>query len=255
MDKPIITLTTDFGNDAFAIAQIKAVIYGISPQTNVIECASNVASFNLIEGAFILSEISQYFSWAIHVGVVDPGVGSARKPLIIETKRGFFVGPDNGLLIPAAKKSDLIRVYEIDPGALGKVKISNTFHGRDVFSRVAALLSKGIPAKNLSKCEIKEWHDLEILPNQIVFIDPYGNIKINNSAEYRLGQKLKFRLSGKDNSDCWQGEAAFCRTFSDVGRGDYLFYLGSNWNLELAVNFGSAAQVLDAQVGDIIEIE
>lgn len=130
------------------------------------------------------------------------------------------------------------------------VRISNTFHGRDIFSRVAAHLSKGEPNFNFTAGSLKQWQELEIQPNQIVFIDPYGNIKINNPAHFELGMKLRFRLAGRE----W-GEAIFCRTFSEVSVGEFLFYQGSNWNLELAINLGNAAQATGAQVGDIVEIE
>lgn len=246
----IITLTTDFGNDAFALAQMKAVIYGINPLATIVDCASHISSFNLIEGAFILSEISQYFNQAVHIGVVDPGVGSSRKPIIVETAHGFFVGPDNGLLIPAAERSGQQRVLEIDSVSLGSVRISNTFHGRDIFSRVAAHLTNGVPLEQLTKQPLSDWQRLTILPNQIVFIDPYGNIKINHPASFELGQKLRFRLANQ----AWR-EAIFCRTFSEVATGEFLLYLGSNWNLELAINLGSAAQVIRARVGDILEVE
>src|SRR3989344_3600777 len=269
----IITLTADFGDDAFAVAQLQAVINNINPEALVINATDSLQSFNLIEGAFVLQEMSKLFSKfsrAIHVGVVDPGVGSARKPIIIETENALFVVPDNGLLLPAAKANKLLGVWEIDTKAVEErlnkssltpkpIRISNTFHGRDIFAPVAAFLSqhRGLEFElgRLVRQKLKNFQDLEFLPDQVVFIDPYGNIKINNPAQYKLGQNFRFRVRNKLTCDCWHGHAKFCRTFDDVAKGEFLFYLGSNWNLELAINLGSAAKKINAAVGDIIEIE
>src|SRR3989338_1793234 len=111
----IITLTADFGDDAFAVAQLQAVINNINPEALVINATNSLQSFNLIEGAFVLQEMSKLFSKfsrAIHVGVVDPGVGSARKPIVIETENALFIGPDNGLFFSAAQTNKILSVYE-----------------------------------------------------------------------------------------------------------------------------------------------
>lgn len=252
MKTNLITLTTDFGNDAFATAQLKGVIYSLNREARITECASYIESFSITAGAFILREISRFFPYAIHVAVVDPGVGTSRKPLLFETTKGFFIGPDNGLLLPAALESGLVEVFEIDVSKLGNPKISNTFHGRDIFAWTAGLLSTGIDKSEVVKhgVAIADINQHSILHGEIVFIDPYGNIKINNPAQYEIGQKLQFKVGQSEQ----ELSARFVKTFADVAVGEPLFYLGSNWNLELAINLGSAAKEFGLTVGDIIEI-
>ena len=109
---PIITLTTDFGWSEYP-AVMKGVIFEINPDANIVDISHSIGSQNIEEGAYVLSTTAHYFKNALHIGVVDPGVGTARKGLIIHCKNGTLIGPDNGLLIPAARKLQIIVVYEI----------------------------------------------------------------------------------------------------------------------------------------------
>ena len=138
--KNIITITTDFG-DQFAAAQLHAIIATYNFDGNIIENHS-ITPFSIEEGAFEIWQLSKFTPEnTVHLGVVDPGVGSSRWGIIIKTKKGWYVGPDNGLLYPAATRDGITQVWKIKEESFGD--ISNTFHGRDVFVKAAVLLSQG----------------------------------------------------------------------------------------------------------------
>lgn len=139
MEQPLITITTDFG-DQFSASQLKAVIFSLGFTGEIIE-NHDVSSFSVLEGAYGIWQLSKFCPPnTIHVGVVDPGVGSQRNGIVIKTKDFWFVGPDNGLLWKAACQNKILQTWKIDESYFGPV--STTFHGRDVFVKVAALLSK-----------------------------------------------------------------------------------------------------------------
>lgn len=245
----LITLTADFG-DRFALAQVELVIHRINPQARFIVLCNEVTPFSILEGAFLLAK-SYRFSpgGSIHIGVVDPGVGSERKGLLIRTANYWFVGPDNGLLYPAADDDGIEQVYVIDEQKVNSTGLT-TFHGRDIFAPAAARLSLGESPLNFAEpIDSTLIRPYGFEPNQVAHIDPYGNIKLTSSSErYKAGDQL--------NIDLTTGRIIipFCRTFADVPAGELLAYRGSHNTLELARNLGSAAQVLQLAVGQRLEI-
>src|SRR4030066_406520 len=129
----MITLTTDFGLKDSYTAEMKAVILGICPHAVIVDITNEIAKFNVRMGAYVLASATPYFpKGTIHVVVVDPGVGTRRRSLLIQTKQGFFVGPDNGVLLLAAEKQGVTSIHEITNTKLMLPHVSNTFHGRDV---------------------------------------------------------------------------------------------------------------------------
>jgi len=247
--KNIITITTDFG-DNFSLAQLYGVIYSINPSANVVTLSNEVEPFNIRQGAFIIQENSKVFpDKTIYVGVVDPGVGSKRDAVIVETNKSIYVGPDNGLFYPSIKSETILKQYVIDERKVAK-NHSQTFHGRDVFSVVAAKISLGEEPSSFAKKRVDNLVPLAFKKNEIVLIDDYGNIKVqNNCSTLKVGDTFIVQIRKREV------EIPFVRTFSDVKVGDLLGYRGSNDLLEIAVSNGSASEKIGIQLGDILNLK
>ncbi len=248
MKSPLITLTCDFG-DRFATGQIESVIYDINPNAKFILASKEVTPYSITEGAFIIQKFAPFTpKGSIHIGVVDPGVGSDRIGLIVKTKNYWFIGPNNGLFYPAAQFDGIEKIYKIDEEKIGS--LSNTFHGRDIFAKVAAYVSIKKPLiEYTSKLSVNRLIKLKYHPNQILHIDPYGNIKLNNPAQYSYGDKLELKINEKSYI------IPFVKTFAEVGIGQPLAYKGSHQTLEIAINQQNAAQKLQVKVEDTITIQ
>lgn len=250
MNKKVITLTSDFG-DTFAQAQLEVVIHSINPYAKFIIASNEVTPFSFIEGAFILSKFYELTpKGSIHIAVIDPGVGSERKGIIIKTKNHWFVGPDNGTLSVAAKNDGIEKVFIIDYKKFGNHTM--TFHGRDVFAKTAAYLSIGRPIAEFSH-ESKNFsiQQLQFKKHQVVHIDPYGDIKLSSPPNgFKLGDRLQITLPNKKNI-----LATYCTTFSDVAPNEFLLYDGSHQTLEIASNLNSAKKLLNLSVGDVVFVE
>lgn len=237
----LITITTDFG-DQFAAAQLKAVAYSLGFKGKIIENHS-VTPFSVLEGAFELAELARFCPLgAVHLGVVDPGVGSQRAGIIIQTGKSYFVGPDNGLLYPAAQREKIVKVWKINEGGVSK-KFANTFHGRDIFIKAAIYLAQGKTPEEFGCQKIRKLEKLAFKPGQVVHVDHYGNVKVwwKKKLDGHLvvnGQKIPT-----------------AKTFSDVPLGKPLAYIGSHGVLELAVNLGNAQNLHHLSVGDDLNIE
>jgi len=260
---PIITLLTDFGTKDPYVAEMKAVIVSICPEVQIIDISHQIEKFNIRMGAFILASAAPYFpEKTIHVAVVDPGVGTNRRPIIVETKRSFYVGPDNGILILSAKKEGIKRICQISNTLFMLSKVSKTFHGRDIFAPAAAYLAKG---KSLSEFgpEIQDYvvpkfAKLEMRGNEllgeVMHIDDFGNIISNISVEdlRKIGAKEGGFLNVKFRGKILR--LKFCSTYGDVSVRQPLALLGSHEFLEFSVNQGSAAKKFKVKVGDSIHL-
>lgn len=245
MKKPIISLTSDFG-EPFALAQVEAVIHTLNPHSKFIVASNNITSFSILEGAFVLQKFLPFTpKGSVHIGVVDPGVGSERRGIVIQTKNYWFVGPDNGLLYPAASTDGIVAAYQINEGKF-KSCFSNTFHGRDIFAKVAAYLSLGKKVTSFAQEIEKETLKNYSFPaDHIAHIDTYGNIKLTTpSTQLKYGQTIKLRTAKKS------AKLFYAKTFADVRPGNFLLYKGSHDTLEIAINLGSAAKTLGVSVGD-----
>jgi len=257
----LMTFLSDFGNNSSYVSQMKGIALNMTDAT-LIDITHNVSPHNIREGAFVLKTSVPYFpTGTVHVAVVDPGVGTARRGIVVATKTQILVGPDNGLLIPAARELGNFQVYEIkNPGILSN-SISNTFHGRDVFTPVAAHILNGLYFRDIGPM-IKDYVDLhfgtyEITPQtatgNVIYIDSFGNI-ITNIHGYRIsnflqyGKKLMLFIGDK------QVEASFVRSYSYVNKGDFLTTIGSSNHLEISVNQGNAGNMLNVKPGDELKI-
>ena len=202
----MITLTSDFGLKDPYVAEMKGVILTINPQANIIDVTHSIEKFNIREGAFILASAAPYFPKdTIHLAVIDPIVGTERRSILIQTKRGFFVGPDNGVLMLAAQNQGIEHLYELSNPKFMLTKVSSTFHGRDVFAPAAAHLDRGVKPSEFGP-EITEAATIKFpsvvrrnssLIGEVWHIDDFGNIITNISQkDLPQNQVVNIKLLG-----------------------------------------------------------
>lgn len=259
---PLVTLLTDFGLEDNYVAQMKGVILQHSPDCQIVDISHQVQRHNIVQGAFLLETAVPYFSVrAIHVAVVDPGVGSPRLPIIVKCKSAFLVGPDNGLLELASRRLRFEAAYKIDGAQLEIEKASPTFHGRDIFAKTAALLAKGRSLNSLGSA-LSSIVSLSLpkpsvsgkkLLCTVLHLDSFGNIVLNATnaffgARFRPGE----RLTVESTSGRW--EARFATTYSDVGQGELAVLQGSQGYIELAAREDSAGKLTGSKVLDELRI-
>lgn len=259
MHNPIVTLITDFGTRDHFVGVLKGVILGICPGARIADISHEVRPFEIAEGAFLISQAYRYFPpKTVHVVVVDPGVGSARRPILIEAKGQYFVGPDNGVL--ALVYSDTphkARVISNEKYFLRPV--SNTFHGRDVFAPAAAHLANGARPSSFGK--IIEDHlkpaftepqrtSKRVWCGTVLHIDRFGNLITNFQVEKFEGVRVKpFDLAIGTRHLTYLGT-----TYAGVPAGEPFVLVGSGGFLEVAVNQDSAAKMLGCSVGAPCEL-
>jgi len=225
---------------------MKGVILSINKEVEIVDITHRVGNYNLVEGAFLISQVCPFFpEGTIHLAVIDPGVGTSRKGLIIQTDNYYFVGPDNGIFSFVLKKEAVRKIVEINRS---KFKIiAPTFEGRDVFAPVAGYISLERQIEDFG-LEIRQIKQLRIEKNSILHIDEFGNIITSVQREFNYGENLAVVYRGK------KVKAKFVRCFSEVKEGNYLVLKGSSGYLEVDRNRSSAAKALDARVGEKIEI-
>jgi S-adenosylmethionine hydrolase len=192
VDRPVIAVLTDFGDGDFFVASLKGVITQINPEARIIDLTHRVPSFNVLSGSFILYAAFRYFPLkTIFLAVVDPGVGSSRKILCVETERYYFIGPDNGVLSMALDKETITQIREVTEDEYFLPHPTRTFEARDKMAPVAAWLSKGTPCEKFGPM-IVSYNKLEkrspieegdSLIGTILHIDAFGNLITNLPSE------------------------------------------------------------------------
>ncbi len=254
----MITLTTDFGLKDPYVAEMKGVILSINPYAQIVDVTHGVDKFGVRMGAFMLASAVPYFpNGTVHVAVVDPGVGTDRRAIIIQTELCFFVGPDNGVLLLAAIDQGIKHLYEITNPKLMLSQVSFTFHGRDVFAPAAAYLDKGIDPQEFGS-EITEVitpkfatvdHKNGVLIGEVLHVDGFGNVVTNiPQKEVDSVNNLKVRFSSEVLN------LVFGETYAQVLPRRPIALIGSHGFLEIAVNQGNAAEEYKLKPGDRIEI-
>lgn len=252
----IIALLSDLGGKDYFIGAMKGAILTINPTATIVDITHEVPKHDIFTAAFTLAKAAETFpSGTIFVVVVDPGVGTERKGILLRTGNDFlFVGPDNGVFTLVAQRFGVKEIRELTNQKLMRESISATFHGRDVFAPVAAHLSLGIGTSEvgprltaLKKLDLVE---AELvggeITGEVVAIDGFGNILTNIEAGLmerfaKLGDTLMIEIGGK----CLP--AKFLRTFGEVGPSEVLCYVGSAGVLEVAKNLGNLAEDVDAR--------
>ncbi|MEA2054842.1 MAG: SAM-dependent chlorinase/fluorinase [Candidatus Thermoplasmatota archaeon] len=252
----IITLTTDIGW-AYA-AQMKASILSINPDAKIVDVTHDISPRNVMEGAYVLYSTVIHFPNAIHIAVVDPGVGTERKSLIVECDKGCLIGPDNGILIPAGRRLDIKTVYEITEKRYMSSEVSTTFHGRDIFSPIAAHISLGVSPHEMGKA-FADYRSLDfgdastdnVITGKIIFVDKFGNIITNIPKEIvglKNGDSVKAGIASKEF------EIKFVKSYGYAEKNDILLTISSSNFLEISCRDGNACKILGANIGEKIEI-
>jgi len=260
---PLITLLSDFGVKDPYVAEMKAVMLSICPEARIIDISHQIEKFNIRMGAFVLVSAAPYFPvGTVHVAVVDPEVGTKRRPLIVETKRYFYVGPDNGLLMLSAQREGIRHVYNISNPHYMLPTVSRTFHGRDIFAPAAVHLSKGCVPSKFGP----EIHDYLIprfakprmgkggLLGEVLYIDDFGNVVSNISTKdlEKVGMKEGCLLYVKFRKKVSQ--LKFCSAYGEVPVKAPLVLIGSSDFLEVSVNQGNASEAFKVKIGDSVRV-
>jgi S-adenosylmethionine hydrolase len=255
----LITLTTDFGyQDAF-VGIMKGVIAGINPQAHVIDITHGIPPQDILAGALTLRHAVRYFPrGSIHVAVIDPGVGSARRPLLLEWDGNYFIGPDNGVLSLAVENIEPTQIVHLSNPAYHLKRTGTTFHGRDIFAPAAAYLSVGVSPmafgealENFVKLALPEVvRQGRSIEGEIVYIDSFGNL-FTNIREHDLTGLPRNKLDIVVRSVTIRG---LSKNYASAGVGEFLAVVNSWDMLEIAVYKDNAQKRIGAKIGDKVEI-
>lgn len=260
----IITLTSDFGLNDHFVGVMKGIMLEIFPQAHFVDITHAIQAFDVLDGALAISQAYTYFpSGTVHLVVVDPGVGTPRRPILLTTERHHFVAPDNGVLSLIYEREERLSVRHITAEHYFRPDRSNTFHGRDIFSPVAANLAKGVLPQNFGD-EISDFvrfaaprpkpTDERTLRGIVLKVDRFGNLITNitpqdapalaNSAT----ASFKIMVGGKGPV------SRICSSYAEGAPGESFAIWGSMGFLEIATNRGSAAQLLGAGKGAEVNV-
>lgn len=259
MSDKIITLLSDFGLQDGYVASMKGVILGICPGIRLVDISHMIPPQDIRAGAFLLNTVYRDFPrGTIHLAVVDPGVGTERRAIAVETPSCFFVGPDNGIFSWALLRESPVQTRSLENPQFWRSEISSTFHGRDIFAPVAAHLAKGIEFALLGPpCQPHTAHwtvplcSAEGIHGEVVHIDHFGNAITNLDGEMLAG------FAPPDTITVCVKDAVTCRmarTYGDGEPGEVMALLGSSGHLEIAVNHGNAACSIGIRTGDPVSV-
>jgi S-adenosyl-L-methionine hydrolase (adenosine-forming) len=261
-----VTFLSDFGLQDDFVGTCHGVIKTIAPDVQIVDVTHGIPPRQLLQGALVLANTTPYMPVGVHLAVVDPGVGSSRRPLALRSADGrLFVGPDNGLLVPAAERlGGIDAVHELANPDYALDSVSRTFHGRDLFAPAAAHLASGVSLDALgpplapdalARLDVPS---AEVGENRIratvLYIDRFGNVQLNltrehlEQAEVLPGTTLELELG----LDRYYAVAA--RTFADARKGDVILYEDSYRNIALAISGGNAAELFGAAPGQEVRV-
>lgn len=261
--KPVVTLTTDFGTSDHFVGTMKGVILSVEPNAEIVDISHAVQPFDVLDGALTISQAYSYFpTGTVHMVIVDPGVGSARRPIIVSSDRHHFVAPDNGVLSLVYQREERIHARHIAADHYFLQPVSQTFHGRDIFAPVAGYLAKGLDPEKFGE----EVHDFvrfnapkpkaaneSTLRGIVLKADRFGNLITNitpEDAPMLFGEAADaFKIVvGKREITEIKG------SYAEGSPGEVFGILGSMGYLEIAANRGSAAQILGVGKGTDVNI-
>jgi S-adenosylmethionine hydrolase len=258
----VITLLTDFGLRDGYPGVMKGVIWKIAPHAQIADISHAITPQNIFHGALALARTAPFFPFGtIHIAVVDPGVGTQRRPVGLHLGEHFFIGPDNGIftlvLESAESHDDSIQVFHLDQSSYWLPDVSRVFHGRDIFAPVAAHLATGIPLEKMGSV-IHDPVRLEIprpekiraggWRGEIIYIDHFGNLSTNlNVNNLNQTGSVIIQIQGKEIN-------GIEHTYGEQSMGTLIALLDSNDYLEISTVNGNAAQSLHANIGDKLEV-
>jgi len=260
-----ITFLSDFGLTDDFVGTCHGVIKRIAPDAQIIDVTHGIPAQSVLQGALVLANTIGFMPVGVHLAIVDPGVGGPRRPLALHDADGrIYVGPDNGLLLPAASRAGIDAAYELANPDYALESISRTFHGRDLFSPAAAHLATGVPLAELGppvdpegliRLDIPELVIADgAISATLLYVDSFGNIALNlhrddvEALGIVSGTRVELELAGE------RYYAVMARTFADARAGDVILYEDSYKNMSLAISRGSAARMLHASPGQQIRI-
>ncbi len=262
MSASIITLTTDYGTSDHLVGTIKGVILQINPDATIVDINHHVVPYDVLDGALSIAAAYKYFPpKTIHVVIVDPGVGTQRRPILVSGEQHYFVAPDNGVLSLVYERESRLTVRHATAEHYFLSPISDTFHGRDIFGPVAAWLSKTWQTQSFGE-EITDFVRFALpkpkvsgkaLEGVVLRVDAFGNL-ITNLIPRDLPEgsiangKMKLRVGSKEVQ-------RFVRTFAEGANGEPVALLGSSGFIEISVNRNNAARALGAQRGAEVVLE
>jgi S-adenosylmethionine hydrolase len=262
----VVTFLSDFGLADGFVGTCHGVIKRIAPEAEIIDITHGIEPQQVVQGAFVLANTLPYMPAGVHMAVVDPGVGSDRRGVVVRGRDGrLYVGPDNGLLLPAVERLDgvagawelLERSYRLEP-------VSATFHGRDVFSPAAAHLACGLdpgelgPELDPRSLVRLPWPQPVVgesgLRSHVITIDRFGNIELDLRRSHleQLGMTPGTRVELALPLERYY--AVVARTFADARPGEIIVYEDAYWGIAVAINGGSAAETLSVRAGDELRI-
>jgi hypothetical protein len=252
--RAIVTLLTDFGLADHYVGAMKGVILGICPDARLVDISHEIKPFGIEDAAFTLSEAYRCFPrGTIHLVVVDPGVGSARRPLVVEADGHRFVGPDNGVLTVPIDRDPKRRVRTITEAEYFRQPVSNTFHGRDIFAPVAAHLARGVAAGRFGP-RITDWVRFahaekanDAQTGRVLHVDRYGNLVTSFRVSDLTQEPFELVIGSTIVSQ-------YSANYSAVPKGHMVVIPGSGGYLEVSVNQGDAAAVTGASRGSAVTL-
>jgi S-adenosylmethionine hydrolase len=260
-----VTFLSDFGLQDDFVGTCHGVIKRIAPEAQIIDITHGIPAQQVLQGALVLANTVPYMPVGAHLAVVDPGVGGTRRALALRDREGrFYVGPDNGLLMPAADRGGIEAAHELANPEYALDSISRTFHGRDLFAPAAAHLARGVAIEELgppvaSDALVRlDLPEPDLRPDRIVatvlYVDSFGNVALNvtrehvNEAGIVPGTQVELELAGE------RFYAVTARTFADARAGDIMLYEDSYRNMSVAISGGNAAEMLHARAGQSLRI-
>jgi S-adenosylmethionine hydrolase len=260
MKKAIITLLTDFGTKDHYVASMKGTILSINPRCTLVDITHHVSPHDITEGAFILANAySSFPKGTIHLSVVDPGVGSPRAPILLETTNYFFIGPDNGLFTFALKKEKVRKGIVLSNPKYFLSHRSTTFHGRDLFAPVAAHLSMGVKPEAFGP-RLDSWIEIDFenprmrgraLIGKILHIDAFGNLISNIDSQKLFNHVREDSFVVRIGKRSIQG---LKKAYWEGKKNEPMVLIGSGGFLEVSVREGNAQKALKVKKGNKIEI-
>lgn len=262
MSNPIVTLTTDYGTNDHLVGTVKGVILKVNPDVTIVDITHNVVAYDLLDGALAIGSAYRYFpSKTVHVVIIDPGVGTERRPLLVSGEQHFFVGPDNGVLSVVYSREERLAVRHVTAEHYFLQPVSKTFHGRDVFAPVAAWLTKTWQSQSFGE-EIQDYIRFSlpkpktadgVLKGVVLRVDTFGNLMTN----FAIGDLPEGMMkNGSLNMQVGQKKVQhFSETFANGPAGQPTAILGSSGFIEIAVNRGNAARVLGVSRGAEVTVE
>jgi len=262
----LVTFLSDFGLRDDFVGVCHGVIKRIAPEVEIVDITHGIPPQQILQGALVLANTVPYMPEGVHLAVIDPGVGTDRKALALRDASGrVYVGPDNGLLVPAAARNGgVAEAHELTNREYALPEISRTFHARDVFAPAAAHIALGVELSELGPAlDPAELVRIEVpepefgsgrITATVLYVDSFGNVQLNVNQEQLAGAGIEPGSSVELARGPDRYYASAARTFADARQGDLILYVDAYLNVSLAISGGDAAALLGSRPGERMRI-